>query len=35
MDGGGALGEAIGTVHTITIMDGVSIGEAFQVFTVM
>ena len=35
MDGGGALGEAIGTVHVITIADGVTIGGAFQVFTAM
>lgn len=35
MDGGGALGEAIGTVHAIMIADGVTIGGAFQVFTAM
>jgi hypothetical protein len=35
MDGGGAPGEAIGTVHVIMIADGVTIGGAFQVFTAM
>jgi hypothetical protein len=35
MVGGGVLGEAIGIVHIITIMDGVTIGVVFHVFIAM